>query len=82
METPQHAGLARALLDEWFVTLKSPNGKALPRVHDKRLSVIALSALMEIDPSHVPPSLKDGWPGLLGGALNVFVTLGEAISSD
>jgi hypothetical protein len=82
METPQHSGLARALLDEWFVALKSSNGKALPRVHDKRLSIITLSALMEIDPSRVPPSLKDGWPGLLGGALDVFATLGEAISSN
>lgn len=81
METPQHAGLGRALLDEWFVALKSPSGKALPRVHDKRLSIIALSVLIEMDPLHVPPSLKEGWPGLLGGAIDVFATLGEAMSS-
>lgn len=82
METPQHTGLARALLDAWFIALKSPNGKALPRVHDKRLSIMALCALMEMDPSHVPPSLKEGWPGLLGGALDVFATLDEAMSSE
>jgi importin-7 len=77
----QHVGLVRALLDEWFVALKSPNGKGLPRVHDKRLSIIALSTLMEMDPSRVPVGLKEGWPGLLGGALHVFETLDEAISS-
>lgn len=77
----QHSGLARSLLDEWFIALQSEHGKGLPRVHDKRLSVIALSALIEMDSANVPPSLQDGWPGLLAGALNVFATLQEAINS-
>lgn len=81
MESPQHVGLARAVFDEWFIALQSEGGKGLPRVHDKRLSIVALSALMELDPSLVPPTLREGWPGLLGGALNVFSNLQEAMNS-
>lgn len=81
LESPPHTGLARALFDEWFVALKSEGGKALPRVHDKRLTLITLSALLELSVDHIPPSLRDGWPGILGGALNVFSTLQEAMAS-
>jgi hypothetical protein len=73
--------LARSVLDEWFAALKSEGGKQLPRVHDKRLSIIALSALLEMDPADIPDSLRDGWPSIVGGVLEVFKTLPEAMAS-
>ena len=75
-------GLARAFFDAWFVALGSESGKALPRVHDKRLSIVALSALLEMNPASVPAVLRDGWPGIVGGALNVFREWSKAVESE
>lgn len=74
--------LARPIFDEWFAAVRSEGGKSLPRAHDKRLSVVALCALMEIDVSVVPISLREGWPSIVGAILEVFKTLPEAIASE
>ncbi|KAF9516474.1 hypothetical protein BS47DRAFT_1340813 [Hydnum rufescens UP504] len=71
--------LARAFFDAWFVALGSEGGKALPRVHDKRLSIVALSALLEMNPVGVPAELRGGWPAIVGGALNVFGEWSRAV---
>ncbi|KAG8996957.1 hypothetical protein FRB90_012609 [Tulasnella sp. 427] len=72
----QTPGGSRAFFDKWFAAMKSEKG--LPRVHDKKLSILALCELLKMDISGVPPSLKEGWSGLVGGALAVFKGLPEA----
>jgi hypothetical protein len=76
METKQ-AGTARKFFDLWFAAINGEN--KLPRVHDKKLSILTLSALMEVPAANVPDSLRDGWPGIVGGALRLFKDLPKAI---
>jgi len=71
------AGSARIFFDQWFIAINTD--ARLPRVHDKKLSVLALCALMEMAPAAVPASLREGWPGIVGGALKIFKTLPKAI---
>jgi len=69
-------GMARSFFERWFVAI---NGDGLPRVHDKRLSIVALCALLEMPPDVVPESLRDGWHGIVGGILKTFKGLPKAI---
>lgn len=73
------AGSARKFFDKWFSALKSEHG--FPRVHDKKLSIMAMSALLELDPAAVPPALQEGWAGIVSATLHVFRTLPVAIES-
>jgi hypothetical protein len=77
METTQ-AGFARKFFDSWFAAINDHN--KMPRVHDKKLSIMALCALLEMAPGAVPESLNDGWPGIVGGVLKIFKDLPEAIA--
>lgn len=70
--------MARTFLDRWFTAIKTENG--LPRVYDKRLTVIALSALMEMEQSTIPEPLKEGWKFMVSGALKVFEGLPKAVA--
>lgn len=72
-------GASRVFFDQWFAAINTED--KLPRVHDKKLSILALCALMEMDPSLVPDSLKDGWHGIVAGALKIFKDLPKAIES-
>lgn len=70
-------GTARKFFDKWFASI---NVEArLPRVHDKKLSVMALCALMEIDPANIPDSVQEGWPGIVSGALKLFQEYPKAV---
>ncbi|KAI9443408.1 ARM repeat-containing protein [Lactarius indigo] len=75
----QRPGGARVFFDRWFVAVNADRG--LPRVHDKTLSIVALSALLEMEPIAVPAELRDGWPGIVGGAIRVFKGLPKAIAA-
>jgi hypothetical protein len=72
-------GMARAFFDQWFKAINNP--KHLPRVHDKKLSIMALCALLEMDPVNILPSLSDGWPGIVAGIIKLFKDLPGAIQS-
>ncbi|TBU59052.1 ARM repeat-containing protein [Dichomitus squalens] len=63
-------GVARGFFDQWFAAI-NVEGR-LPRVHDKRLSIVALCALMEVDPASIPQSVQEGFPGIVSGALKLF----------
>lgn len=76
MEATQ-AGAARAFFDRWFETI-GEHAK-MPRVHDKKLAIVALCALLEMPPDAVPEPVKAGWPGIVGGALKIFKDLPAAI---
>ncbi|KAL0569124.1 Nonsense-mediated mRNA decay protein 5 [Marasmius crinis-equi] len=78
METSK-PGSARAFFDKWFAAINK-NDTLLPRVHDKKLSILALSSLLELDPASIPESLREGWPGIVGGILRLFKDLPKAIA--
>jgi hypothetical protein len=72
-------GFSRTFFDRWFAAINSDN--KLPRVHDKQLSILALCKLLEMEAGVIPEGLRDGWPGIVGGALNIFKTLPQAVAS-
>ncbi|KAL4253351.1 Armadillo-like helical [Pleurotus pulmonarius] len=72
-------GKARAFFDQWFAAISNADTR-LPRVHDKKLSILALCALMEMEPVTIPPTLTDGWPTIVSGALKIFKGLPQAIA--
>ena len=71
------AGTARVFFDKWFYATNGEN--QLLRVHDKKLSIITLCALLEMDPAGIPDSVKDKWHGIVAGALKIFKELPSAI---
>ncbi|KAJ8079910.1 Nonsense-mediated mRNA decay protein 5 [Marasmius tenuissimus] len=72
-------GSARGFFDKWFAAINK-NDVLLPRVHDKKLSILALSSLLELDTGSIPESLREGWPGIVGGILKLFKDLPKAIA--
>lgn len=76
METKQ-ANSTRGFFDRWFAALKAEQG--LPRVHDKKLSIMAMCALLEMDPSAIPGPLQEGWAGIVAATLHVFADLPRAV---
>lgn len=74
------AGRSRVFFNKWFEAI---NGEAkLPRVHDKKLSIMALCALLEMDPAAVPDSVKEGWHNIVAGALQIFKELPQAMEGE
>ncbi|TDL17754.1 ARM repeat-containing protein [Rickenella mellea] len=78
METTQ-ANSSRVFFDMWFAAIKADDG--LPRVHDKKLSIMALCALLELDASMIPAPLQEGWSGIVAAILHVFKDLPKAIEA-
>ncbi|KAL1950524.1 hypothetical protein VTO73DRAFT_5648 [Trametes versicolor] len=72
-------GSARTFFDEWFAAIAAPS--RLPRVHDKKLSIMALCALMEMDPAGVPASIQDGFHNIVAGALQLFQEYPKAVQA-
>lgn len=70
-------GATRRFFEVWFNTINADGG--LPRVHSKRLSILAICALLEMDPAAVPHSLQEGWSGILAGVLKVIRELPAAV---
>ena len=79
METAR-PGMGRAFFDAWFQAIHVDH--KLPRVHDKKLTILALCALMELPPSAIPETLKAGWSGILAGILRIFTDLPRAIQGN
>ncbi|KDQ62833.1 hypothetical protein JAAARDRAFT_30743 [Jaapia argillacea MUCL 33604] len=73
------AGSSRVFFDKWFEAINAEN--RLPRVHDKKLTILALCALMEMDPAGIPDVLRDGWPGIVAATLKTFKELPQAVES-
>lgn len=71
-------GFSRTFFERWFAAINSEN--KLPRVHDKKLSILALCKLLEMEAGAIPEGLRDGWPGIVGGALNIFKGLPQAVA--
>ena len=52
------------------------------RVHDKRLCICAITALLGVNPEQIPASISVGWPRLLQGITEIFRTLPLALKSE
>jgi importin-7 len=61
----------------WFGSMS-----AFTRVHDKKLCIVAISALLNINADQVPASVSVGWPRLLQGITELFKTLPSAMKSE
>lgn len=64
-----------------FFTLWFQNLDNMTRVHDKKLSIVAITALLNIPPDQVPQGLQQSWPGLLHGLVKLYQTLPAALKS-
>ncbi len=60
----------------WFSSIDS-----FGRVHDKKLSIVAITSLLTLGPDDVPTSVQQGWPRLLQGIVRLFQTLPAAMKS-
>lgn len=69
---------SRIVFDKWFKSMSEPGG--LPRVHDMKLSIMAMCGLLELDPNNIPVSVKDGWASIVPAMLGVFKGLPDAVS--
>lgn len=60
----------------WFSSIDS-----FTRVHDKKLSIAAITSLIVLPADQVPVSVQPGWPRLLQGIVRLFQTLPAAIKN-
>lgn len=65
-----------------FFSLWFENIDSFSRVHDKKLSIAAITSLIIIPAASVPASVQQGWPRLLHGIVRLFQTLPQAEKSE
>ena len=70
-------GWTNKFFSSWFSNIDS-----FSRVHDKKLSILAISCLLMLRGVDVPISVQQGWPRLLQGAVKLFETLPAAVKSE
>ena len=66
-------GWTNRFFSAWFSHIEHFN-----RVHDKKLSILAISSLMTLRADDVPTSVQQGWPRLMQGIVRLFQTLPAA----
>ncbi|KAI9757302.1 MAG: hypothetical protein M4579_003513 [Chaenotheca gracillima] len=64
-----------------FFSLWFSNIDNFTRVHDKKLSIAAIVALLTLRADQVPVSVQQGWPRLLTGIVRLFQTLPAAMKN-
>ena len=69
-------GWTNKFFSSWFSNIES-----FTRVHDKKLSIVAISSLLTLNATEVPSSVQQGWPRLLQGVVRLFQTLPAALKS-
>jgi importin-7 len=69
-------GWTNKFFSHWFSSID-----LFKRVHDKTLSIAAISALLTLPARDVPASVQQGWPRLLQGVTRLFQTLPAAVKS-
>ena len=67
-------GWTNKFFSSWFSNIES-----FTRVHDKKLSIVAISALLTLNANEVPASVQQGWPRLMQGVVRLFQTLPAAL---
>jgi hypothetical protein len=66
-------GWTNKFFSSWFSNIEN-----FSRVHDKKLSIVAITALMTLGAEDIPSSVQQGWPRLLQGIVQLFKTLPAA----
>ena len=61
----------------WFSNIDT-----FSRVHDKKLSILAIAALLTLKSDQIPSTVKSGWTKLFSGAVRLFQTLPTALKSE
>ncbi|GLI82153.1 nonsense-mediated mRNA decay protein 5 [Penicillium ochrochloron] len=69
-------GWTNKFFSTWFSSIDQ-----FRRVHDKKLSIAAISSLLTMKAADVPVSIQQGWPRLLQGVTRLFQTLPAALKS-
>ncbi|KAL4807189.1 armadillo-type protein [Aspergillus unguis] len=69
-------GWTNKFFSAWFSSIDG-----FRRVHDKTLSIVAITSLLTLNPADVPTSVQQGWPRLLQGVTRLFHTLPAAIKN-
>ena len=69
-------GWTNKFFSSWFSNIEN-----FTRVHDKKLSILAISSLLTLRAEDVPTSVQQGWPRLLQGVVRLFQTLPAALKS-
>ncbi|KAK6532235.1 hypothetical protein TWF281_006427 [Arthrobotrys megalospora] len=64
-----------------FFTLWFSNIDNFNRVHDKKLSIVAIVALLDLTPDQIPASIQPYWNRLLQGLVKLFHTLPVAMKA-
>ncbi|KAH8690809.1 armadillo-type protein [Talaromyces proteolyticus] len=67
-------GWTNKFFSAWFSNIDN-----FRRVHDKKLSIAAISSLLTLKAGDVPASIQQGWPRLLQGVTRLFQTLPAAL---
>ena len=60
----------------WFSNIDS-----FSRVHDKKLSILAIASLLTLQSDQIPSTVKPGWAKLFSGVVRLFQTLPAALKS-
>ena len=69
-------GWTNRFFSHWFSSIDS-----FTRVHDKKLCISGICALLTLRAENVPISVQQGWPRLLTGIVRLFQTLPAALKS-
>lgn len=74
LQVLESRGWTNKFFSTWFSSIDN-----FTRVHDKKLSIAAISSLLTLKASDVPASVQPGWPRLLQGVTRLFQTLPAAM---
>ena len=74
MRVLESKGWTNKFFSLWFSSIEQ-----FKRVHDKKLCICAISALLSLRADQVPQSVQTGWPRLLTGVTTLFKTLPAAL---
>ncbi|PFH56452.1 hypothetical protein XA68_16482 [Ophiocordyceps unilateralis] len=76
LQVLENKGWTNRFFSLWFGSMP-----AFSRVHDKKLCIVAISALLSVNHDQVPASVSVGWPRLLQGITELFRTLPNAMKN-
>ncbi|KAG0157021.1 Armadillo-like helical [Penicillium digitatum] len=74
LQVMEAKGWTNKFFSTWFANIDN-----FRRVHDKKLSIAAISSLLTLKAADVPVSVQQGWPRLLQGVTRLFQTLPAAL---
>ncbi|KAK9857688.1 Armadillo-like helical [Penicillium brevicompactum] len=74
LQVMEAKGWTNKFFSTWFANIDN-----FRRVHDKKLSIAAISSLLTLNATDVPVSVQQGWPRLLQGVTRLFQTLPAAL---